>query len=912
MPRKSSNQKVVKQAAFLMAAHIISSIIGLLYRSPLQTIMGDVGAGYYSFAYEWYMIILLISSYSIPSAVSKVMAERLAVKEYKNASRVFRAALIYVLGIGGIGACFAYFAAPWLLRDTPDAVLALRILAPTIWLSGFLGVLRGFFQAHNTMRPTAVSQVIEQIVNAVFSVLMAWLFIKIHTGAGQPGKYGAAGGTFGTFSGVLAGLLFMLLVYFYNRKTIRKRIDADRHRNTEPYQDVFRDILLMVTPIILATCVYNVTTIIDQRMFTRLMIGHGAAAETVSETAEAAAETAGEAVSAAAETVSETAEAAAEAAETAAEAAGEAGEAAEAAGEAAGALTYDADSIHSDMVKSMREIVAGVIRTPEVSEDAAAADAVIEESRAQLAARSEGESGIRIPQQQGRVQAGKLSIDDILLSMGDRGTEVREAAAKATGAGRAQEEGQETGTAPAGVVSAIDEALMGMGVERRTPLSADEKKKPAAGTGSGEDDLLPGEEIAQRAEAEAAAKKKAAEEAAAAAAALQDDEEAAAAAASVKAAFAGEGEEAAGEQAPQEEEEEREAILTAKTRVLPTEEIAARYARRPLRLEEEEETAAAEETAAGETAAQETAQAAEEAAEEAFEEEGAGEAAYGETAEETLTEEGEGEEEAGEAEEAPEETAGQTGSGLRVRDSQRGLFRGFLEIGSLDEQIAAAIMNAGNKGQDRTSRTGNILIFGDHGCGKTTIATGIAKAIAMDRGAQYLKMARIYAADLNRKDIPATIAKIAGGILIIEEAGDLDDAIVDQLTTAMEFRTDGMIMILEDERRYIHDKLMRHPRFTMKFTSQIYIPAFTIDELVRFGEIYALSKDYSLSDGAAAALYERIGSVSMQGDAVSITNVIELVDRAIGKASGFMRKLAGKKRYDENDCVILLEKDFRK
>ena len=564
------------------------------------------------------------------------------------------------------------------------------------------------------------------------------------------------------------------------------------------------------------------------------------------------------------------------------------------------------------MVKSMREIVAGVIRTPEVSEDAAAADAVIEESRAQLAARSEGESGIRIPQQQGRVQAGKLSIDDILLSMGDRGTEVREAAAKATGAGRAQEEGQETGTAPAGVVSAIDEALMGMGVERRTPLSADEKKKPAAGTGSGEDDLLPGEEIAQRAEAEAAAKKKAAEEAAAAAAALQDDEEAAAAAASVKAAFAGEGEEAAGEQAPQEEEEEREAILTAKTRVLPTEEIAARYARRPLRLEEEEETAAAEETAAGETAAQETAQAAEEAAEEAFEEEGAGEAAYGETAEETLTEEGEGEEEAGEAEEAPEETAGQTGSGLRVRDSQRGLFRGFLEIGSLDEQIAAAIMNAGNKGQDRTSRTGNILIFGDHGCGKTTIATGIAKAIAMDRGAQYLKMARIYAADLNRKDIPATIAKIAGGILIIEEAGDLDDAIVDQLTTAMEFRTDGMIMILEDERRYIHDKLMRHPRFTMKFTSQIYIPAFTIDELVRFGEIYALSKDYSLSDGAAAALYERIGSVSMQGDAVSITNVIELVDRAIGKASGFMRKLAGKKRYDENDCVILLEKDFRK
>lgn len=189
---------------------------------------------------------------------------------------------------------------------------------------------------------------------------------------------------------------------------------------------------------------------------------------------------------------------------------------------------------------------------------------------------------------------------------------------------------------------------------------------------------------------------------------------------------------------------------------------------------------------------------------------------------------------------------------------------------------------------------------------------GIAKAVAQDRGSQYLKMARIYATDLNRKDIAATIAKIAGGVLIIEEAGDLEDAIVDQLTTAMEFRTDGMIMILEDEQRYIHDLLMRHPRFTMKFTSQIFIPTFTIDELVHFGEIYAGQQDYVFSDSAAGALYERIGSVAAQGDAVSITNVIELVDRAINKSNKFFRKLgAGKKRYDENDCVILQEKDFK-
>lgn len=251
-------------------------------------------------------------------------------------------------------------------------------------------------------------------------------------------------------------------------------------------------------------------------------------------------------------------------------------------------------------------------------------------------------------------------------------------------------------------------------------------------------------------------------------------------------------------------------------------------------------------------------------------------------------------------------------AGPTLKEYQRGLFPGFLDIQNLEAQIASAISLAEQKGEDRTSRTGNILIFGDHGCGKTTIGVGIAKAIAQDRGSQFVKMAKIYAADLNRKDIAATIAKIAGGVLIVEEAGDLEDAIVDQLTTAMEFRTDGLIIILEDEQRYLHDLLMRHPRFTMKFTSQIFIPTFTIDELVRFGEIYAGQHDYVFSQGAASALYDRIGSVSAQGDAVSITNVIELVDRAVRKANKFFRKMSsGKKRYDENDCVILQEKDFR-
>ena len=247
-----------------------------------------------------------------------------------------------------------------------------------------------------------------------------------------------------------------------------------------------------------------------------------------------------------------------------------------------------------------------------------------------------------------------------------------------------------------------------------------------------------------------------------------------------------------------------------------------------------------------------------------------------------------------------------------LKEYQKDLFRGFLGVGSLEEQIANAIMQAESKNGDRTSRTGNILILGGHGCGKTTIATGIAKAVAEDMGTHSVKMARIYAADLNRKDIAATIAKIAGGILIIEEAGDLEDAVVDQLTTAMEFRTDGLIVILEDEQRYIHDMLMRHPRFTMKFTAQIYIPVFTNDNLVDFGVIYADSQDYVLDERAEQVLYDRIDAVAQNGGAVSITNVVELVDRAIRNANKFFRKLGSqKKRYDSLDRIILREKDFR-
>lgn len=506
--------------------------------------------------------------------------------------------------------------------------------------------------------------------------------------------------------------------------------------------------------------------------------------------------------------------------------------------------------LHSDLIKSMREIVSGVRHRVQPDPEEEMADQVIEQSKEEQEAAQasrEKEISIKIPkmdiEDKSRENiASKLSIDDILLSMGEKGDAIRQAAAKAS------RENQNPNT-PAGVISAMDEALMNMGVNVHGQKEEEQPEMTEEDIISAKTRRIPTDEIAE-----------------------------------IHASF--------GLEPDEEEFEDGEEFLDEEEPVRP-EAIPE-----PVNAETEEDLPEAE-------------------AEEAKEPEEPAAEAEEQRQEEIPVSQRRREASAPERRmdgnrKVQEMPRRRRYAGPTLKEYQRGLFPGFLDIQNLEAQIASAISLAEQKGEDRTSRTGNILIFGDHGCGKTTIGVGIAKAIAQDRGSQFVKMAKIYAADLNRKDIAATIAKIAGGVLIVEEAGDLEDAIVDQLTTAMEFRTDGLIIILEDEQRYLHDLLMRHPRFTMKFTSQIFIPTFTIDELVRFGEIYAGQHDYVFSQGAASALYDRIGSVSAQGDAVSITNVIELVDRAVRKANKFFRKMSsGKKRYDENDCVILQEKDFR-
>ena len=268
MAKKSKKDGFMIQAAILAAAGFLSRIIGLLYAVPLYQIIGEEGNGYYATAYDIYFMILLISTYSIPTAVSKVISQRLAVEEYKNANKLFKCSLIYVLVVGSFTAAITFIFAPYLVVD--QSVLCLRIMAPTIFFSGLLSVFRGYMQAHNTMVPTAVSQIIEQIMNAVVSVAAAYIFtLPFRNGVdeSQIAVHGAAGSALGTFAGVIAGLIFILFVYIHRRSTIVEKVSSDNNPHEESYRDLFKVIFLMVTPVILSTFIYNVSTTFDMKIY---------------------------------------------------------------------------------------------------------------------------------------------------------------------------------------------------------------------------------------------------------------------------------------------------------------------------------------------------------------------------------------------------------------------------------------------------------------------------------------------------------------------------------------------------------------------------------------------------------------------------------------------------------------------
>ena len=321
----------------------------------------------------------------------------------------------------------------------------------------------------------------------------------------------------------------------------------------------------------------------------------------------------------------------------------------------------------------------------------------------------------------------------------------------------------------------------------------------------------------------------------------------------------------------------------------------------------------------------------EETAEEIFEEEPAEEEPVAEELpEEAPTEEEPAEEEPAEEEPSEEEPV-EEGSVIEeiisepdyletvpveprpMTDEEKEFFSYFSQIPGISEQVTCAISDVHNNAGDKTSRSGNIIIVGRNGSGKTRLAKGLILSICADLGISAAKMARISAEQLNEKNPAEVIAKVAGGFLIIEDAGDLSDEVAETLLLAMEFRTDDLVVFIEDEKPDIRRLLERYPGIREKFTSTVMVPVFTNDELVGFGKTYCKENGYRMDEMAILALYTKIGDNQSATEPITVGIVKQMLDKAMQHASTgptkFGRLFSGRAK-DKEGRIILREKDF--
>ncbi len=250
-----------------------------------------------------------------------------------------------------------------------------------------------------------------------------------------------------------------------------------------------------------------------------------------------------------------------------------------------------------------------------------------------------------------------------------------------------------------------------------------------------------------------------------------------------------------------------------------------------------------------------------------------------------------------------------------LTEEQKELFSYFLPVPGMEDQIRQILLGAKSRiGNSVTSLTGNILIQGEEGSGKTVFATSLIKAIQQEIGNEDAKIGKISAESLNNKDFAVLIPKIAGGYLIIDKAGELTRETAIRMSQLMEQNTQGMVVVLEDTRAGIRKAMQLDFGFAKKFTEKVDIPIFTIDELVDFGKSYAKEMECTIDEMGVLALYNRINNIQKLERATTLAEVKDIVDEAIENAEGGgIKKAFGSifsKKYNENDYLILHEKDF--
>lgn len=257
MTKKDGN-KLIKGAAILGIAGVIVKAIGAIFRIPLTNWIGDTGMSYYGVAYTVYGVLLVLATSGMPVAISRMVAERIALGQYKNAHRVFKMSITIMFFIGLFSFSVCFFGGGIIARmvGNPEAALALKAISPALLIVPVLSACRGYFQGRQNMNPTAISEVTEQTVRAIVGLALAYTFVSVGL------EESAAGAAFGASAGSLAGLIIMAIIYMLNRKTIHKKIEL-HDPETESNKELIKKIVFIAIPIIIGAEIMPIMSLVD-------------------------------------------------------------------------------------------------------------------------------------------------------------------------------------------------------------------------------------------------------------------------------------------------------------------------------------------------------------------------------------------------------------------------------------------------------------------------------------------------------------------------------------------------------------------------------------------------------------------------------------------------------------------------